>query len=279
MIAAHQAAGYAIALDDFGAGYSGLRRLIQMRPNVVKLDRDIVQNLDQDRIKQQLVEAVVHLAPTVGFKVLAEGLETLEEIQTCMRLGVNWGQGYYFAEPATWESQPAPDRDILETLLVVRAQSILADQRGTAFSVEARWFALTRLLDVVEGLTLSQAIPVILQMAESASCAIWQLAIVQNGSWHWWGQDHGEDTSLEMAIIDRWIVEREGRGDWILQDASDDTENWLDARSVALWAIGEPVTAVLAAWYPIPHQWSMARVEWGNAVRQVLGLLLRGAWA
>ncbi len=277
MIASHQAEGYTIALDDFGAGYSGLRRLIQMRPNVVKVDRDIVQNLDQDRIKQQLVEAVVHLAPSVGFKVLAEGLETLEEIQTCMSLGVNWGQGYYFAEPATWESQPVPEREVLETLLVVRAQSILADQRGTAFSVEARWQALTRLLEVVEGLALPQAVPVILQMTESASCAIWQLAIFHEGSWHWWAQDYWEDESLGTAIIDRWIEEREGRGDWIVQDAPEDTEKWLDARSVALWPIGDPVTAVLIAWYPIPNQWSPARVEWGNAVRQVIGLFLRGA--
>jgi EAL domain-containing protein (putative c-di-GMP-specific phosphodiesterase class I) len=95
--------GISLAVDDAGAGFSGLRHVVELRPEVVKLDQAIVRAVDQDPVRQSLVAGMVHYARTTGTRLVAEGVETEAEAAALARLGVEIGQGYLFGHPASLE--------------------------------------------------------------------------------------------------------------------------------------------------------------------------------
>ena len=112
--------GARIAIDDFGAGYSGLRRLLLLRPEFLKLDLSLVRDIDYDHAKQLLTESTVRTARAMGIVLVAEGIERPEELATLRKLGVDLGQGYLLgrpqeafadAEPAS--RHPAPDERVM----------------------------------------------------------------------------------------------------------------------------------------------------------------------
>jgi EAL domain-containing protein (putative c-di-GMP-specific phosphodiesterase class I) len=91
--------GVFLAVDDLGAGHSNLKRVLDLEPHVVKLDRALVTDLDKNRRQQILVRHVVALCTELDAKVVAEGIETEEEMKAAMDAGVQYGQGYLFAYP------------------------------------------------------------------------------------------------------------------------------------------------------------------------------------
>lgn len=97
------AAGFQVALDDAGAGASGLNRMMALRPQWVKLDREFVRRIDRDALRQNLVRFFVHYARTSGVQVLAEGIESAQELQTVASLGVRFAQGYYLGKPGAMD--------------------------------------------------------------------------------------------------------------------------------------------------------------------------------
>lgn len=99
IIAEYRRHGFKIALDDFATGYSGLARLAELRPDIVKLDRALVQDCDQDRMRLAIVASMVGLANEFGFKVVAEGVERIEEVEALRGAGIRFMQGFYFARP------------------------------------------------------------------------------------------------------------------------------------------------------------------------------------
>lgn len=96
-------AGVLFAVDDAGAGHSTFRHIIRLRPDIIKLDRSITQRIDDDATRCALVSAMVIFAGEVGAVVVAEGIETDEELATVRSAGVSRGQGYGLARP-----QPLP---------------------------------------------------------------------------------------------------------------------------------------------------------------------------
>lgn len=94
-----RAIGYRIAIDDLGAGYSGLRLWAELRPDYVKIDRYFIEGIDADPGKREFVRSIVDTARRLGSRVLAEGIETAEECATVVALGIGLGQGYRFARP------------------------------------------------------------------------------------------------------------------------------------------------------------------------------------
>lgn len=91
--------GVFLAVDDLGAGYSNLKYIADLAPEVVKLDRALVSNLAQDRRLRMLVGALVRLCQDLGAKVVAEGIEQLDELHAARDAGVHYGQGYLIARP------------------------------------------------------------------------------------------------------------------------------------------------------------------------------------
>lgn len=95
-----KALGYQIAVDDVGAGVSGLNRLMLLRPHWLKLDYQLTHRLDEDRYKQNLLHFLVHFANLSGVRLIAEGVERREELATLIDGGVRHSQGYLLARPS-----------------------------------------------------------------------------------------------------------------------------------------------------------------------------------
>ncbi|MFA7083841.1 MAG: EAL domain-containing protein [Arcobacteraceae bacterium] len=91
--------GYKIALDDVGEGYSSLNMLIKLKPDIIKIDRNIIENIHADVFKQSVYKALYTVAKENNIEVLAEGIETPYELETIKNIGVDYMQGYYFAKP------------------------------------------------------------------------------------------------------------------------------------------------------------------------------------
>lgn len=92
--------GVWLAIDDVGMGFSGLNQVLEIQPDELKLDRVVIRNIDSDVVRQALVEGLSSFAAKVDVRLLAEGIETGEELAAVRRLGANIGQGYYLGRPA-----------------------------------------------------------------------------------------------------------------------------------------------------------------------------------
>lgn len=99
-IASLRSQGYRIAIDDLGAGYSGLNSLVRLRPEFVKLDMHLVRNIDCDPERRSVVGALVSLCDSLGVRCIAEGVETWKEARTLADLGSELMQGFLFARPS-----------------------------------------------------------------------------------------------------------------------------------------------------------------------------------
>ncbi|QWR77745.1 bifunctional diguanylate cyclase/phosphodiesterase [Candidatus Magnetomonas plexicatena] len=92
--------GYKIAIDDFGAGYGGLKMLSIIEPDFVKIDRHFISDIDTTVVKYNLVDAIVMACHRLGIKVIAEGVERDEEMFAALNFGIEYFQGYLLAKPA-----------------------------------------------------------------------------------------------------------------------------------------------------------------------------------
>lgn len=102
-----RSAGHRIALDDAGAGYAGLSQVLELKPEVMKIDRNLVTGIDSDPVRQAMAGAGTMFAAALAGALVAEGVETEEEAAELRRLGVTFGQGYLFGRPApadTWSA-------------------------------------------------------------------------------------------------------------------------------------------------------------------------------
>lgn len=102
----YRAKGFRTALDDMGSGYSSLNLLASLSPNIVKIDRELIMNIDQEPIKQAIVGGILGMAKQTGITTLAEGVETEQEWQYIKNIGIDLVQGYYFGRPA---AEPVTD--------------------------------------------------------------------------------------------------------------------------------------------------------------------------
>jgi len=91
--------GIEVAIDDAGSGYASLEAIAALAPDYLKITKSLVSTLADEPIKQDLVKMLVELAGKINAKTLAEGIETVEEYETCRDLGIDLIQGYYFAHP------------------------------------------------------------------------------------------------------------------------------------------------------------------------------------
>jgi EAL domain-containing protein (putative c-di-GMP-specific phosphodiesterase class I) len=91
--------GFSFAIDDVGAGYSGLETVAVLRPAYLKIDIALVRDVHQKKVSQQVVKAILDMGEGLGASVIAEGIQTREEVQALQEIGVKWGQGYFYARP------------------------------------------------------------------------------------------------------------------------------------------------------------------------------------
>lgn len=93
--------GFKFAVDDVGGGYASLEAIVATKPEVVKIDRHIVTELGKDSFKRSIVKFIVAFCKENGILSVAEGIERKEDLDILIELGVDAGQGYYFAKPTS----------------------------------------------------------------------------------------------------------------------------------------------------------------------------------
>ncbi len=96
----YKSQGYGIAVDDFGAGYSGLRLLYHSQPDLIKIDRFFIDGIDHDSRKMLFIGKIVDMAHVMGRRVVAEGVETRAELNACRSIGCDFVQGYLVQRPS-----------------------------------------------------------------------------------------------------------------------------------------------------------------------------------
>ena len=109
-----QMGGAKIALDDFGTGYNSELTLLTIQPNIIKIDRSIISGCDKDASRRRIINNLVKLARSKQIQVIAEGVETQEELKTVIACGVDLLQGYYLSYPL-FEPKPL-DTELVDTI-------------------------------------------------------------------------------------------------------------------------------------------------------------------
>jgi EAL domain-containing protein (putative c-di-GMP-specific phosphodiesterase class I) len=102
--------GVRIAVDDAGAGYAGLQHLLRLEPDIIKLDLDLTRGIHADPARRALAGALVNFARDISAIIVAEGIETADELSALRELGVPWGQGYHLARPGPLPLDTSPER-------------------------------------------------------------------------------------------------------------------------------------------------------------------------
>jgi EAL domain-containing protein (putative c-di-GMP-specific phosphodiesterase class I)/GGDEF domain-containing protein len=92
--------GYQIAIDDAGAGYSSLQAIAELKPDFIKVDRSLIQDIHLDKMKETILETFVSFARKMSIRIIAEGIESWEELKKLSQMGVHYGQGYLLGRPA-----------------------------------------------------------------------------------------------------------------------------------------------------------------------------------
>jgi diguanylate cyclase (GGDEF)-like protein len=127
--------GSRIAIDDAGAGYAGLKQVMWVRPDIVKLDLELTRAIHSDPVRMALVESLVRFARRVGATVCAEGIESHDDIEVLSNLDVPWGQGYAIGRPAPPWSQVSPPA--AETCRTALAQALISTPGGDTPTISA----------------------------------------------------------------------------------------------------------------------------------------------
>lgn len=115
--------GSLVAIDDFCTGHSNNFRLLHLAPDIVKIDKSFIENLHSDQDKQNILSNIIAFCNSKNIKVLAEGVETSEELQSVVDLGFDLVQGYYFSKPSFTLNPIREDR--LKSLFQIKNSKIM----------------------------------------------------------------------------------------------------------------------------------------------------------
>ncbi|WP_369624362.1 EAL domain-containing protein [Marinobacterium sp. BA1] len=116
----YRSMGFQIAIDDLGAGYSGLRLWSELQPEFVKIDKHFISDLDRDPVKREFVQSIGRIGRNLRCQILAEGIERYEEMRALQQMGIGLGQGFLLGMPSTCP-QPLLRPDQIRRPLHVRS--------------------------------------------------------------------------------------------------------------------------------------------------------------
>jgi EAL domain-containing protein (putative c-di-GMP-specific phosphodiesterase class I) len=91
--------GFSIAIDDVGAGYSGLEKIARLNPRYLKFDRELIKDIDSSYIRREMTRALKSFSDSIGSTIIAEGIERDGELLTLLELGIEFGQGFLLGRP------------------------------------------------------------------------------------------------------------------------------------------------------------------------------------
>ena len=100
--------GMSFAVDDVGAGYSGLESIARLKPQFLKIDTGLVRDVHSSLVNREMVKAIIAMGEGIGSTVIAEGIQTDDEANALQKMGIDWGQGYLLARPDAGPGLEAP---------------------------------------------------------------------------------------------------------------------------------------------------------------------------
>jgi EAL domain-containing protein (putative c-di-GMP-specific phosphodiesterase class I) len=100
ILRSYRAMGFKTAIDDFGAGYAGLALLSRFQPDLVKLDMELIRDIDQSAVKRSIVKGILKILDDLGVRAICEGIETVAEFEVLRDMGIDLMQGFLFARPS-----------------------------------------------------------------------------------------------------------------------------------------------------------------------------------
>lgn len=277
--------GSTIALDDFGTGYSGLEKLVAVRPNFVKLDRSIIAECHMYPVKRNLIASVSHMAKFLGFQLIAEGIETREELLTCIDLGVEIGQGYYFARPSAWNRMVSAPGHVIEEIQT--RQSELLESSSQALDAldpfRLHWFLM------IENMATSNASPheqlmtvmatafkilqptamTFLRATDGGLAPVFSLGHSYQGSIPWDPPTFAVNAFQEKAAV---ILQKTSDSPWELQGPV--MKSLSSPESISIFPVGSPVWAVIGADYMGPYSWSESRLQIMRGMAHLISVVL-----
>lgn len=103
---------FLIAIDDIGSGFSNLERVILMKPDVIKIDRSLVDGIADNFYKQEVVKSIIAMAHGIGSVIVAEGVENENDAISCLEFGADYLQGFYFSRPDKVENLFSESMDL-----------------------------------------------------------------------------------------------------------------------------------------------------------------------
>jgi diguanylate cyclase (GGDEF)-like protein len=166
MLSVYKSEGYIIALDDFGSGFSNLQKLYHFDINLLKIDRFFIKNVGKSSKKRIFLNNIINLVHTLGGLVVAEGIETEEEMQVCRMLGCDLLQGYYIQHP----SQNLDDIKVLYHHVkenIVKHENFLGEDRNIIEShilkIEGTYIEnhMDKILEVLKKNSHAEVFPII----------------------------------------------------------------------------------------------------------------------
>lgn len=166
--------GFLIALDDVGSSCSNLDRMLHLRPDIIKIDRALLQQIHEDTYKQALFSALTNCARQIGALVVAEGVETEAEAVTALRLGADFLQGYYLQRPVPAEALPLhryyPLLQQLSLTLRLEKQEKLTEEKHTAEQADNLITHIVEALQEVSFSALPDFLPGLLRLSAALQC-------------------------------------------------------------------------------------------------------------
>ncbi|MCG8316245.1 MAG: GGDEF domain-containing protein [Pseudomonadales bacterium] len=121
----YRSMGFEIAIDDLGSGYAGLKVWSELKPDYVKIDRHFISNIDQDRVKKEFVRSIKSISDHINCRVIAEGVETSEELNSVSDLNIHLAQGYLIEKPV-----PNPPKEFLHSISETLRKTPITAQRN-----------------------------------------------------------------------------------------------------------------------------------------------------
>jgi len=218
-----RARGARIALDDAGNGYSGLQQIIRFAPEIIKLDRSLVDGVHDDPHRHALLEALISFASTTRAAVCAEGVETLADLAALAAMDVTYAQGWALALPAEpWAplSAPAAAAASAEVRIGMRiARDPHDDGSPTLGDLIARLTTVSRVEDIVGIAAMIAAVlggddAAISRVVPGEDC-------LQDLSWHGWSKP-GERYSLRDFPATEYVLRTRTAGQVVVGDPAAD---------------------------------------------------------
>jgi diguanylate cyclase (GGDEF)-like protein len=269
--------GALIAIDDAGSGYAGLQRLMRVQPDMIKLDRALIENVHADPDKAALIESFVRFARRTGATVCAEGIESLADMTALADLDVTYGQGFALARPA-----PAWTLPTVEAADACRQAFQAAMERPTpGDSVAARLAQASSIADLGPVMELIAAE----LAADEAEYSYWSQAggYVETAETVYGPGVHGRFHLSDYPATARVLEGQEALQILIGDPKSDpaevklllESEGYRACLMLPVVSQGETL-GLLEAWRREERPWSRAEISRGRAICFHLGAVLTG---